>query len=101
MKRLLILVVASLVSLPARGESVTVKYGGVVDLKPFECTSISRSSFVNRICYDKTEKYMLILLHNTYYHYCGIDSDTVSQLLGAGSIGHFYNTNIKGISIVG
>jgi KTSC domain len=30
------------------------------------------------------------------YHYCEIDAGTVSSLLGAESMGRFYNTSIKG-----
>jgi len=80
----------------ARAEIVNVKYRGPVDLQPFTCTN-TVSSFVNRVCYDKAKSYMLILLNNSWYHYCEIDAGTVAALLGAGSLGRFYNTNIKGI----
>ena len=79
----------------AQAETVVVKYRGYVDLKPFTCTN-TVSSFVNRVCYDKTKSYMLILLNSTWYHYCEIDAATVSALLNAGSAGRYYNTNIKG-----
>ena len=39
---------------------------------------------------------MLIALRDTYYHYCGIDSGTVSELMGASSMGRFFNCYIKG-----
>jgi hypothetical protein len=95
MKRSLIVVAIVLTSFLARAESVTVKYRGYVDLSPFECTQITGSSFVNRVCYDKRQQYMLIQLGVTYYHYCAIDSATVSSLLNADSKGRFYNANIK------
>ena len=80
----------------AIAEVVNVKYRGPVDLKPFRCDSISRSSLVNRVCYDARERYMLVSLNGTYYHYCEIDRITVSRFLEADSMGRFFNANIKG-----
>jgi hypothetical protein len=79
-----------------RAEAVNVKYRGVVDLAPFKCHAIARSSLVKRVCYDQRERYMLIDLKGTYYHYCEIDAATVSALLGAASMGRYYQSNIKG-----
>ena len=56
----------------------------------------ARSSFINRVCYDEANEYMLINLNGTYYHYCGIDDGTVSEFLSADSMGRFYNANVKG-----
>jgi hypothetical protein len=80
----------------ARAESVYVKYRGEVDLKSFDCTDIARSSFINRVCYDRRNEYMLISLNGMFYHYCGIDAGTVSSLLHTPSMGRFYNASIKG-----
>jgi hypothetical protein len=80
----------------AQAESVNVKYRGLVDLAPFACETVTRSSFIDRVCYDPKNTYMLIDLNGTWYHYCKIDQETVSSLLAAGSMGRFYNTSIKG-----
>jgi hypothetical protein len=80
----------------AEAESVYVKYRGEVDLAPFKCSTVTRSSFIHRVCYDDREAYMLIDLNGTYYHYCEVDSGTVSKLLSADSIGRYYNAAIKG-----
>jgi hypothetical protein len=92
-----ILTVLAMVVLYARAEAetVNVKYRGPVDLKPFTCTNMV-SSFVNRVCYDKANSYMLILLKNTWYHYCEIDAGTVTSLINAPSVGRYYNSNVKG-----
>ena len=79
----------------AQAEVVDVKYRGPADLKPFTCTD-TVSSFVNRVCYDKANSYMLILLQDTWYHYCEIDERTVASLISADSVGRFYNANIRG-----
>lgn len=80
----------------AHAESVNVKYRGVLDLAPFQCESVSRSSLVTRVCYDRKEQYMVIGLQGTYYHYCEIDAGTVNALRGAESMGRYFNANIKG-----
>ena len=80
----------------ALAETVNVKYRGPVDLAPFQCESINRSSLVTRVCYDRKEQYMVIGLQGTYYHYCEIDAGTVAALRGAESMGRFFNANIKG-----
>ena len=71
----------------ARAESVYVKYRGEVELRPFDCTDITRSSFIRRVCYDRRNEYMLISLNGTFYHYCEIDGGTVSALMTAESMG--------------
>jgi len=80
----------------ANAETVYVKYRGLVDLAPFTCETVTRSSLVQRVCYDSREQYMIINLQGTYYHYCEIDAGTVDQLRIAQSMGRFYNAAIKG-----
>jgi hypothetical protein len=81
---------------PAYAETVEVKYRGPVDLKTFECSDVSRSSLVKRVCYDGPNQYMVISLNGTYYHYCEIDQATVGALKSAVSMGRYYNASIKG-----
>src|SRR5579871_4421938 len=87
---------AILISTPASSETVDVKYRGVVDLKPFACTDTPRSSFIQRVCYDKAQSYVLINLRGTYYHYCQLTAATFDAFMAAPSMGQFYNQNIKG-----
>jgi len=77
-------------------ETVDVKYRGLIDLKPFVCIDTARSSFIQRVCYDKAQSYMLISLRGTYYHYCELPASTFDALLAAPSMGQFYNQRIKG-----
>jgi hypothetical protein len=80
----------------AWAETIDVKYYGKLDLTPFACTDITRSSFVNRTCYDKTKRFMVIQLKSTYYPYCEIPAATYEAFLAAPSMGRYYNSNIKG-----
>jgi KTSC domain len=80
----------------ANAETVDVKYGGAVDLKPFACEEVTRSSFIRRVCYDAGNRYMLIKLNETWYHYCSIDAEMVNNFKGAPSMGRYFNSAIKG-----
>src|SRR5262249_11423304 len=80
----------------AQAEVVFVKYRGPVDLAPFQCESVTRSSLVRRVCYDQQEQYMIINLNGTYHHYCEIGPTVVANLLRAESMGRYYNAAIKG-----
>jgi hypothetical protein len=80
----------------ADAETVDVKYRGAVDLKPFACQEITRSSVVNRLCYDASNQYVVVQLKTTYYHYCEMPKAIVDEWLSAPSTGRFYNQNIKG-----
>jgi hypothetical protein len=96
MIRPIVLALATLVTTPVSSEIVDVKYRGAVDLKPFACTDTPRSSFIQRVCYDKAQSYMLISLRGTYYHYCELPARTFEAFVTASSMGQFYNQNIKG-----
>ena len=92
---------ALLFTAEVRSETVDVKYRGTVGLKTFECRDINRSSFIQRVCYDKAQSYMIISLKGTYYHYCELPPATLDSLMGAPSMGQVYNQNIKGSGLDG
>jgi hypothetical protein len=96
MIRVVTTLILLLLAAEVRSEAVDIKYRGNVDLKPFECRDTPRSSFIQRVCYDKTQNYMIINLKGTYYHYCELPPATFDNLMGAPSMGQFYNQNIKG-----
>ena len=96
MTRLILATLALLATAPVSAEMVDVKYRGTVDLKPFTCTDTPRSSFIQRVCYDKAQSYMLINLRGTYYHYCELPPSTFDAFVMAPSMGQFYNQRIKG-----
>ena len=80
----------------AAAETVQVKYHGAVSLDAFACAAVKESSDVSRICYDKAERYMVIQLKTTYYHYCDVDAATVQGLQMASSKRQFFETRIRG-----
>lgn len=95
MKKLLFAALV-LMSHAATAETVQVKYHGPVSLDAFACTDVSENSDVSRICYDKAERYMVIRLKTTYYHYCAIDAAAVQGLQSAKSKRDFFDSRIRG-----
>jgi len=51
---------------------------------------------VERLCYDAKERYVIVKLTGTYYHYCEVPGEVVSAWRGASSMGKFFNARIKG-----
>jgi len=80
----------------AHADAVWVKYRGLVDLTPFHCDWIERSTLVKRLCYDAKEQYVVVNLTGTYYHYCEVPAGIVNDWLAAESMGRFYNAIVKG-----
>jgi len=80
----------------ATAETVVVKYRGPVDLSPFACETITRSSVIKRLCYDSHERYVIVNLTGSYYHYCEVPQNVVGAWRQAESMGRFYNAQIKG-----
>jgi hypothetical protein len=79
----------------AVGETVMVKYRGPVDLAPFQCEWITRSSFIQRLCYDPKESYVVVNLNGTYYHYCEVPPHVISEWRAAESMGRYFNAAVK------
>lgn len=82
-------------SFPSAAEVVNVKYRGPVDLASFQCATPS-SSLVHRICYQASTSYVVVLLQNTYYHYCLVPESVIRNWLSAPSVGRFFRGSIKG-----
>jgi hypothetical protein len=77
-------------------EIVGVKDRGAVDLKPFNCQDITRSSVISRVCYDTESRRMLVQRHAVYHQYCDLPKDTLDAFLNAPSMGRYYSANIEG-----
>ena len=95
-KILLVLFVSTCFSLSA--EEIFVKYRGMVDVDNghFTQLSLKPSSFINNMYFDSDNKYLLVQLNTTYYHYCSIPSQTINGWLNSPSLGRYYNKNVKG-----
>lgn len=94
--KVVLLAALALMSHDAAAETVQVKYHGAVSLDSFACAEVNEHSDVSRICYDGAERYMVIRLKTTYYHYCEIDAATVRGLQGASSKRQFFEARVRG-----
>jgi hypothetical protein len=80
----------------ADAETAAVEGRGAVDLTLFACQDITRSSLINRVCYDAASRTMIVQVKTAYSQYCGVPETTRDSLLNAPSMGQYYNANIKG-----
>ena len=92
----LVFILALLFTAPwEEAEIVDVKDLGAVDLKPFNCQDITRSSVISRVCYDIENQRMLVQRHAVYLQYCDVPEAARDALLNAPSMGQYFNVNIK------
>jgi hypothetical protein len=80
----------------ADAETVNVEGRGAVALTPFVCQDITRSSLVNRVCYDAAKQTMIVQLNSVYSQYCGVPEAARDSFLNAPSMGQYYKANIEG-----
>jgi hypothetical protein len=95
MVRALAMLLAQLATAPVVSETVETGDRDLVDLKTFECRDITRSTVLQRVCYDPAQQHLIVAVSGAYDRYCGVTTGTVERLLGAPSMGQFFNQNIK------
>jgi hypothetical protein len=47
-------------------ETVDVEDRAPVDLRTFECRDITRSSIVQRVCYDRAQRHLIVAIKGAY-----------------------------------
>lgn len=75
-------------------ESVDVRNLGPVNLTPFICQDITRSSLIERVCYDEASRHMVIGHSAVYDQYCELPKSVADAFLNAPSMGQYFKTNI-------
>lgn len=95
MVRTLALLLAQLATAPIVSETVETGDRRPVDLATFECRDINRSTVLQRVCYDRARQDLVVAADGAYDRYCGVTADTVERLLGAPSMGQFFNRHIR------
>ena len=73
------------------GQAAVLRQRGPLSLDAFECSAVE-SSFIRRVCYDDENRYLLIRLGSTWYHYCNVPDETVTALIEAESAGRYMRT---------
>ena len=87
-----------LLATPVVSESVDVTSRDTVDLNNFECRDITRSSILQRVCYDRAQRHLIVAVKEGYDQYCNLPVETYDALMGAPSMGQFFNRNIRAAS---
>ncbi|MBR0789136.1 KTSC domain-containing protein [Bradyrhizobium manausense] len=95
MVRAVAILLAQLATAPIISETIETGEHRLVDLKTFECRDITRSTVLQRVCYDRAQQDLIVAVKGAYDRYCGVTAGTVERLLGAPSMGQFFNQNIK------
>jgi hypothetical protein len=80
----------------ADAETVDVDRRGAVDLAPFACQDVTRSSLVSRVCYDAANRVMIVQANAAWSQYCDVAEAVRDEFLNAPSMGQYYRANIKG-----
>jgi hypothetical protein len=93
--RALALLLAQLAAAPIVSETIETAEHRPIDLATFECRDISRSTVLQRVCYDRAQQNLVVAVDGRYDRYCAVAAETVDSLLGAPSMGQFFNRNIK------
>ena len=87
-----------LLAAPVVSETIDVAGRSNVDLDAFECRDITRSSIVQRVCYDRARRHLIVAVKGAYDQYCDLPAETFDAFMGAPSMGQFFNRNIRGAS---
>ncbi|MBR0705203.1 KTSC domain-containing protein [Bradyrhizobium liaoningense] len=95
MVRALAVLLAQLAAAPVVSETIEIGERHRVDLGTFECRDITRSTVLQRVCYDRARQDLVVVAGGAYDRYCGVTAETVDRLLGAPSMGQFFNQNIR------
>ena len=96
MSRLVFIIVLLFTAPWEEAESVDVRNLGPVNLKFFNCQEITRSSMIERVCYDETNRHMVIRHSAVHDQYCELPKSVVDAFLNAPSMGQYFNANIAG-----
>ena len=83
---------------PVVSETVDVGDRNSVDLNGYECRDITRSSILQRVCYAPAQRSLIVAIKGSYDQYCDLPAATFDALMGAPSMGQFFNRNIRGAS---
>src|SRR3569832_2440503 len=93
--RRLSIVFGLLLPMSAWGEVVGVRGFGDVDLSSFDCTSISESRLLHRVCYTEAHRYLIAQIGDEYYESCDVGTETVDGLMNTKHIITYYNQRIR------
>ncbi|MBN9006392.1 MAG: KTSC domain-containing protein [Rhizobiales bacterium] len=76
---------------PIVSETIDVDRIGRVDLKSFTCSDTPRSTVIQRVCYARPQRVMIVSLRGDYRASCGMPPNLYRNFITADSMGSFYS----------
>jgi len=68
---------------------------GDADLSAFDCTNVTQSQLLKRLCYDEAHRTLVAEVAGRYYAHCNVDASVLDGLSEAESVPTFYLTEIR------
>ena len=68
---------------------------GDADLSAFDCTNVTQSQLLKRLCYDEAHRTLVAEVAGRYYAHCNVDASVLDGLSEAESVPIFYLTEIR------
>ena len=87
--------IALLLTAPLGSETVEVRERGAVDLAPFECRDITRSSLIQRVCYDQARRHLVVAIRAATIFIASCRRRPIDGFMTAPSMGQFFKENIR------
>ena len=84
-----------LVPLAAQAASIRLKSGGNINLSAFDCTPVTESQLLHRVCYNEAHHYLIAQIGSEYYDNCDVGPKTVDGLMDSNHGVAFYNQHIR------
>jgi len=89
------LLIALFIPIVAHAEVVAVRGFGNVELSTFDCSAISESKLLHRVCYDEDHRYLLTQIGDEYYESCNVSAKAVDGLIDSDHVVAYYNQQIR------
>jgi hypothetical protein len=65
------------------------------DLSAFDCTDVTQSKLLKRLCYDEARRTLVAEVAGRYYAHCNVDASVLDGLTEAESVPTYYLTEIR------
>jgi len=84
-----------LVPFAAQAETIQLKTGGHINLSAFDCTPVTESQLLHRVCYNEAHHYLIAKIGSEYYDNCNVSPKAVDGLMDSSHVVSDYNQHIR------
>ena len=65
------------------------------DLSAYDCTDVTQSKLLKRLCYDEARRTLVAEVAGRYYAHCNVDASVIDGLSDAESVPSYYISEIR------